>query len=526
MAVSSGSSSPTRTEAAWLRGRFTSWVFATDHKRVGVMWLAVGGVAAVIAGVLAAFTAIQTASSEASFLGEGTYASVLTMEETLLQYFVLIPIVIGLAVYLVPLMIGARGIAIPSVVSIAFWLAAFGGLAVVLSPFGSGDAPRSWWTTVPQLALDPARGAEDARLAGLTLLGIAVLLTAVALLLTLRDLRARGMTMERLPLFVQGAQLYAVACLILAPLFLIGTVLLLLERANPGSFDWYLTDEGLARGYGWVFGQGIVAVALVPALAAAAEIVATFGRRPLPTRRLITFALVMSAGLLLISPSADDIASRRWAAILAAVAAVPITIAAVAVIAGGARALSATPVRFALGGAALLAIAGLETVWLAIRHDDLAGTTFTTGRLGALWCGAMLALLGALTYWWPKLFGRLLDARLTALSSIIGFGSALLLVAGRMVAGEQGQPSHTGAIIDDAGTAGLVAAIGTFGLLVGFGLFALAIAKSLNGRTGGQRSLASGHARVVHDLATAAGQLRHGADDHERAAARRPAADA
>ena len=65
--------------------------------------------AAVIAAVLAAFTAVQTATSEASFLGEGTYTSVLTMEVTLLQYFVLVPVVIGLAVYLVPLMIGARG---------------------------------------------------------------------------------------------------------------------------------------------------------------------------------------------------------------------------------------------------------------------------------------------------------------------------------------------------------------------------------------------------------------------------------
>ena len=333
--------------------------------------------------------------------------------------------------------------------------------------------------------------------------------------------------MERLPLFVQGAQLYAVACLILAPLFLIGTVLLLLERANPGSFDWYLTDEGLARGYGWVFGQGIVAVALVPALAAAAEIVATFGRRPLPTRRLITFALVMSAGLLLHLPERGR--HRRPGGgppSSPLVAAVPIAIAAVAIIAGGARALSATPVRFALGGAALLAIAGLKTAWLAIRHDDLAGTTFTTGRLGALWCGAMLALLGALTYWWPKLFGRLLDARLTALSSIVGFGSALLLVAGRMVAGEQGQPSHTGAIIDDAGDGG--ARGGDRHLRPARGLRAVRPCHRQEPQRapGGQRSLAGGHARVVHDLATAAGQLRHGAADHERSAARRPAAHA
>jgi heme/copper-type cytochrome/quinol oxidase subunit 1 len=488
VAASTGSSSSARSEAPWLRGRFASWVFATDHKRLGIMWLAVGGMAAVIAAVLAVFTAIQTATSEASFIGEGTYASVQTMEETLLQYFVLVPVVMGLAVYLVPLMIGARAIALPSVVSIAFWLAAFGGLAVVLSPFGAGDAPRSWWTTVPPIALNPERGSEDARLAGLTLLGIAVLLTSIAVLLTLRNLRAPGMTLKRLPLFAQSAGLYAGSCLVLAPLFLIGNGLLLLERANPGSFDWYLTDltdEGLARGYGWLFAQGIVAVALVPALGAAAEVVATFSRRALPSRRLITLALVASSLLLVVSPGADEIAGKSWAAVLALVAAVPAAIVAVALVAAGFRNLDATPVRFALGGAMLIAVAAAATAWLAVRHDDLSGTTFTTARLGALWCGATLALLGALTYWWPKVFGRLLDARLTASSSFVTVGSALLLVGGRLVAGEQGQPSHTGITIDDAGAAGLVASVGAVGLVAGFGLFGLAIAKSVNGRRSG-----------------------------------------
>lgn len=451
------------------------------------MWLVVAGIAAVIGAVLAALTAIQTATADSSFLGEGTYASVLTMEETLLHYFVLVPLVIGLAVYLVPLMIGARGIALPNLVTFAFWLAAFGGVTVVLSPFGAGDAPRSWWTTFPQLALDPARGAEEPRLLGLLLLGIAVLLTAVALLRTLRDLRAPGMTLDRLPLFAQGVGIYAAACLVLAPIFLLSTSLLLLERANPGSFDWYLTDDGLRGGYGWVFGQGIATVALVPALAAAAEIVATFTRKSLGSRRLVTLALVASAVLLGILPSADEIAGEQWAASLALVAAVPLVLVALVLLIAGARVrgLAGTPVPFALGALTLVTVAGVATAWLALGHDDLAGTTATTARLGALFCGALLAILGGLVFWWPKLFGRLLNRRLTDLSSVVVLGSSLVLVAGRMIAGEQGQVSHTGRTIDGAGTANLAAALGALGLVAGFGLFALAVVKSSNGRRAG-----------------------------------------
>ncbi len=471
----------------WLRGRVTSWVFATDHKRIGILWLLVAGIAALLAAILAVFTAVQTATADSSFLGTGTYASLLTMEETLLQYFVLVPLVIGLAVYLLPLMIGARGIALPQVVTVAFWFAAFGGVAVLLAPFGSGDAPRSWWTTVPALATNPTRGSEDGRLIGLFLLGLAVALTAVALVETLRRLAAPGMTRERLPLFAQGVGLYAISCLLLAPVFLLGTALLLLERANPGTWDWYLTDEGLVRGWGWVFAQGIVTVALVPALAATAEIVATFSRRPLAARRPVVVLLVLSTVLLASLPTADDIAGKRWAAVLALVASLPPALAALALLSAGARirGLGRTPVPFAAGALVLVVVAALVSGWLVLRHDDLAGTTLTTARLGALWCAAALALLGGLTYWWPKLFGRLLDARLTTLSAVVALGSSLLLVGGRAIAGEQGQASHTGISIADAETAGLVAAIGVVGLVVALGAFALAAVRSTNGRRTG-----------------------------------------
>lgn len=473
--------------SSWLRGRVASWVFATDHKRIGALWLLVAGIASALASILAVLTALQTATADASLLGNGTYESVLTMEETLLEYFVLVPLLIGLAVYLVPLMIGARGIALPNVVTVAFWLAAFGGLAVILAPFGAGDAPRSWWTTVPALAANPTRGAEDGRLIGLFLLGVAVLLTTVALLQTIRSLGTPGMTRSRFPLFVQGVGLYAAACLVLAPLFLLGTAFLLLERANPGSFDWYLNDKGLVHAWGWVFGQGIVTLALVPALAATAEIVATFSRHPLLSRTPISLLLVASALLLASLPSADDIAGKRWASVLALLASVPLTLAALALLAAGARigGVGRAPVPFALGALVMFVVAGVASAWLALRHDDLAGTTFTTARLGALWCAVALALLGALTYWWPKLFGRLLDARLTTLSVGVAFVSSLLLVGGRAVAGEQGQASHTGITIDDASSAGLVAAIGTLGLVAALGLFALAALRSANGRRAG-----------------------------------------
>ena len=160
--------------------------------------------------------------------------------------------------------------------------------------------------------------------------------------------------------------------------------------------------------------------------------------------------------------------------------------------------------------------------WLALRHDDLAGTTFTTARLGALWCAAVLALLGALTYWWPKLFGRLLDA---AADDALGRSSpsarrCFWSSAGRSQ-GEQGRRAIPGSRSTTPRRRGWWLRSARSGLVVGLGCSRLRSSRAPTG-AGRERPVAGGHARVVHDLAAAAGQLRHAAARRERATARRP----
>lgn len=481
-----GSPSTSLPVAHWLRGRIASWIFATDHKRIGILWLAIAATSAAIGGILAIFTSIQTATVDSGFVGQGAYASALTMEETLFQYFVLVPLVIGLGVYLVPLHVGARRLTGSSLATFAFWLAAFGALAVAVAPFGSGDPPRSYWTTVPGLALEPQRGSEDARLLGLVLLSAGVLLTAVSLLATLARGAAPGMSWDRMPVFAQGIGLFAAASLVLAPLQILGHTLLLLERSFPGSFDWYIEKDGLLDGYGFVFGQALVAVALVPAVAAAAEVVSTFTRSSIP-RRPVTIGLTAATVLLAIVPSADDVAGKRFAAVLALLAAGALALVALVVLAAGARGrdLASAPVPFALGGLLLTAGGAVLSAWLVIRHDEVAGTTLAEARVEALWCGALLALLGALVYWWPKLFGRILDQRILGLAFASTLGGSALFIVGRAIAGEQGQLRRAGVAFDGAGGAGFVAMLGVLGLVGGVGLFGLAAARCRSARRAG-----------------------------------------
>ena len=471
----------------WRGGRISSWFFATDHKRVGMLWLAVGGLGLFLGGILALVSALQTARPDADLIGQGTYASVVTMQGTLLTYGGILPLALGLAVVVAPLQLGARGLALPGLAAGALWLGVVGIGAVVLSSFAKGDAPRSSWASTPSIALDPSRPGETTRLLGLFLIALATLLTAIALVETFRRFRAPGMGNEQLPLFAQSVGLFATALLVLAAISLLGNGLLLLDRKNPGSFDWYIDNAGgLLDGYEWVFSQAIVAIVGVPALGVAAEIVATFHRGPLNHRRLVTLALVAATVLIALVPNADTVAGNRLASTLALLAMLPIAAAAGMLLVvgfGAARTSGAgTPLPFALGSLVLLIGAALVSLVLVAAHDDLGGTTFESARLDLVWSAVLLALLGGAVYWWPKLTGRMLDGRLTNVSAYVIAGSSLLLAVGRAIAGLNDQPILAGVTIDGAGAGSLLGTLGVFGIGAGIVLFGLAKFRGRSGR--------------------------------------------
>ncbi len=191
------------------------------------------------------------------------------------------------------------------------------------------------------------------------------------------------------------------------------------------------------------------------------------------------------AVLVAIVPSADLVEGRTWAAVLALLAAVPVAGAALVLLPAGFGAMRAgarTPLPFALGSLILILLGALASLVLVVRHDDLGGTTFATARLDLFWSAALLAVLGGVVYWWPKLFGRMLDPRLTNLSAVVLLGSAVLLALGHAAAGWNDQASRTGVTADDAATASLVATIGAAGIVAGLALFGLAKLGSRRGR--------------------------------------------
>jgi cytochrome c oxidase subunit 1 len=437
----------------------------------------------------------------ASVLGNSTYKGVLTMHGTLLVFFVLVPVVVGLATYLVPLLIGARRIAMPGLAAVALWLFVFAGIAIVLSAFASGGSSKDGWTGYPPGTLTQEGNGARLWLMGLFLLSVSLTMSAANLAATIRSLRAEGMEWSSTPMFAWSVYVWSVLTLVLAPLAAVGLGLILLERRWPGSFDFFLTsDQHVKPWLIWLFGQSFAYAALVPVFGILAEIIAVFAGREIASMRTMAQSLVGIGGLTIIlvlyHAYAGGIGRKPSVVllILAVIATIPsvVAIALLKKTLWNARASLrwSAPLLFAGGACVLFAIGILSAIALAIfgNNRDWRGTAFGVAHAHyLLWGTALLALLGALTYWWPKIFGRLLGVRATSWSAwllFIGFNCTFLV---QFLLGDKGQPEGASGFSEHGSISAynMISTIGSEITGAGVLLFLYAVARAHNGTRAG-----------------------------------------
>ena len=184
----------------WQRGKVASWLVTTDHKRIGILYIATSGVFFVFAGLLAILIRTQLARPEQSLLTGDSYNEVVTMHGTAMVFLVVVPILAGLGNFLVPLMIGAPDMAFPRLNALSYWLFAFAGIVFLLSFFAEGGAANTGWT-----ALSAALGARSRQRPGpvdpvaphphrsSSLAG------AINFIVTIHNMRAPGMNVDEHP---------------------------------------------------------------------------------------------------------------------------------------------------------------------------------------------------------------------------------------------------------------------------------------------------------------------------------------
>ena len=141
------------TPPAWQRGKVTSWLVTTDHKRIGILYIATSLVFFILAGLMALVMRLQLAQANADVIGADRYNELVTIHGTTMVFLVGVPILAGFANFLVPLMIGARDVAFPRLNALSYWFFLLGGVVLMLSFFADGGAADTGWTAYPPLSI-------------------------------------------------------------------------------------------------------------------------------------------------------------------------------------------------------------------------------------------------------------------------------------------------------------------------------------------------------------------------------------
>src|SRR5579884_1925052 len=273
---------PYRTD--WRRGAVTSWLTTVDHKRIGILYVWTALVFFAVGGGLALAMRTQLMTPDNHVLTKDSYNQAVSMHGTIMIFLVIVPILAGFGNFLLPLMIGARDMAFPRLNALSYWLYVMGGIVLLASFFAKGGAQANGWTSYAPLSTlhSPGRG-EDVWILGLHVLTISSLAGAINFIVTTHNMRARGMSWTRIPLFVWAIVTYAWLLVIALPALSAGLTMLLLDR-QAGTHFFDPSHNGSAILYQhvfWFFGHPEVYIMILPAMGMVSEILPVFARKPI-----------------------------------------------------------------------------------------------------------------------------------------------------------------------------------------------------------------------------------------------------
>src|ERR1035437_8302126 len=457
---------------------WTSWITTTGHKRIGIMYMVTTFVFFCLGGVEALMMRLQLGAPNNSLVTPTTYNELFTMHGTTMVFLFVVPMMAGLANYFIPLMIGARDMAYPRLNALSYWLLLAGGIVFYASIFW--NPPEAGWTSVMPLAsstFSPG-GGQDAWIYLAHLTGISSILGAINFYATIANMRARGMSWGRLPLFVWTILTYSVLIIFAMPV-IAATVTMLLTDRHFGTHFFDPAEGGSAilwQHLFWFFGHPEVYIMVLPGFGIISEILPVFARKPIFGYKAIAASTVAIAFLGLLTWAHHMFTAPIPEVILVFVMFSSFLIA----VPTGVKMLNwiatlwrgtiefKTPLLFCAGFIALFLIGGISGVFLAIFPVDwqLNETYFVVAHIHfVLMGGAVFTIFAAIYYWFPKITGRMLSESLGRLSFYLMFFGFLATFLIQHVIGLDGMPRRVYEY-DNVGNLALYNMISTIGSFV------------------------------------------------------------
>ncbi|GGF99383.1 cytochrome c oxidase subunit 1 [Paenibacillus aceti] len=414
------------------------WLTTVDHKKIAVLYLIAGAFFFGIGGIEALLIRIQLYKPMNNFVTAQQFNELITMHGTTMIFLGVMPVIFALMNAVIPLQIGARDVAFPFLNSLGFWTFLFGGLLLNLSWF-IGGAPDVGWTAYTPLSSTTysLTHGVDFYTIGLQIAGLGTLIGGINFLATIITMRAPGMTYMRMPLFTWTTFVTSAMILFAFPAVTVGLVLLTFDRILGANFF----DVGaggnpvLWQHIFWIFGHPEVYILILPAFGIISEVVSTFSRKRLFGYSSMVFATILIAFLgfmvwahHMFTTGLGPVANALFS-IATMLIAVPtgIKIFNWLFTMWGGQIRFTTANLFAVGFIPTFVMGGVTGVMLASAPADYQyhDTYFVVAHFHYVIVGGLvLGLFAGLHYWWPKMFGRLLNEKLGKLefwTFIIGF---------------------------------------------------------------------------------------------------------
>ncbi|HUZ60866.1 MAG TPA: cytochrome c oxidase subunit I [Hanamia sp.] len=402
------------------------WISTVDHKMIGIMYLLVSLLFLLIGGVEALLMRIQLAEPLSHFIGPETYDQFFTMHGTTMVFFVAMTAVFGFAVYFTPLMIGANEMAFPRLNAFSLWMTFFGGALIYFSYLAGGAPDAGWFNYAPlnekNYSINPG---IDYYCMGLLLAGIGSVTVSINLIVTVLQYRAKGMGLNKLPMFVWMVFVNSFLLLAAFPALNAALSMLLLDRQFGAHF--FNTASGgsalLWQHLFWIFGHPEVYIVILPPFGIISEVIPVFSRKPIFGASFVAASSVAIALLAfgvwahhMFAVGMGNTADAFFSASSMLIG-IPTGVKVFAWIATmyGGKIKFTVSMMFAVAFLIEFTIGGLSGIAFAIVPIDwqLTDTYYVVAHIHYVFIGGTIfGVLAGVFYWFPKMTGKLLDEKM------------------------------------------------------------------------------------------------------------------
>ena len=487
---------PTSYSGVW------GWLTTVDHKRIGVLYGASAFIFLLIGGIEAGVMRMQLARPDADLVDPDTFNQMFTMHGTTMIFMVIMPLGAAFFNFVIPLAIGARDVAFPRLNAFSYWVFLFGAL-LMYSSFLVGTMPDAGWFSYANLTEKPfsSNAGLDFWALGLQVLGVSSMAAAFNFIVTIVNMRAPGMSLMRMPLFVWMTLVTSILLVLAFPVITVALIELTMDR-NFGT-HFFIPGAGgdpvLWQHLFWIFGHPEVYILILPAMGIVSEVLPTFSRKP-----LFGYPVMVFSGIII-----GIMGWAVWSHHMFTVGLGPIPVSVFAITTmliavptgvkifnwigtmwGGSIDFS-SPMLFAIGFISLFIIGGLSGVSHAVAPSDSQqqDTYYVVAHLHyVLFGGSLMGLFAGLYYWFPKLTGRMLNEALGKLNFWLMFIGMNITFFPMHFLGLDGMPRRVYTYSSDYGwnTWNMLASLGYIILFVSFVVFIVNLIQTLrNGRNAG-----------------------------------------